>query len=701
MIKKPQKTLLFFLIAGLIVCSFPLFSASPLLSDNKEQPQLSPKYAEWLKIVSYIITPQEKEVFLRLQNDRERDIFIEAFWKQRDPTPETPQNEFKEEHLRRFSYANEHFRRGSGREGWMTDMGRIYIILGPPNSIERFDMQKGIQPCQVWYYYGETKKGLPPQFAVIFYQRGGAGEYRLYNPTSDGPESLLVDTSDLSPTEYTALYERIKQLAPTLANVSFTLIPGQPPYNYTPSTSAPILLNNIVESPKKLVNTTYATHFLNYKGIVSVEYATNFVDCDYDTSLIRDPELDLQFLHFTLSPKSVSVDYYEPRNQYYLSYQLTVSLRKQEKIIFQYTKDFPLYFSAEEIRKIKATGLSIQDSFPVISGDYTLSILMQNPVAKEFSHVEKAIHVPESTEGSISSYALGYDLKEEEAGLHLPYKIGSQRLFIDPRNTFSPEDQLVLFLALNQVPEQLRNTGLIEMTIQNLENNKTAKQFSSLLREFTDQRQISLVRSVPAAELSPGYYRAIYNLKDKDKVLDSKQIDFSLSSLASSHPNIFCKKMASSNNFLFFYMVANQADKAEISQKAESYYQKALELNPDFKEGLLSYLNFLLKMRRFEEVLVRVEKIKDEPEHRFDYYLIKGLALTNSGKFSEALDSLLEGNKINNSDTRLLNSIGYCYYRLGNKDEAVRALKASLRLNPAQKEVSDLIKKIEGREKEK
>ncbi|MGB9893474.1 MAG: GWxTD domain-containing protein [Candidatus Saccharicenans sp.] len=713
MIKKLMEIFLSLLITIFIIFSFPptssaatsqmaTFSATPSLADNKEKPQLSPKYSEWLKLVTYIITPQEKEVFLKLQNDQERDIFIEAFWKQRDPTPETPQNEFKEEHIKRFSYANEHFRRGSGREGWMTDMGRIYIILGPPNSIERFDLQKGIQPCQVWYYYGETQKGLPPQFAVIFYQRGGAGEYKLYNPASDGPESLLVDTSDLSPTEYTALYERIKQLAPTLANVSFTLIPGQPPYNYTPSPSASILLNNIVESPKKLVNPTYATHFLNYKGIVSVEYATNFVDCDYDISLIRDPELDLQFLHFALNPKSVSVDYYEPRNQYYLSYQLTVSLKKQEQIIFQYTKDFPLYFSAEEIRKIKASGLSIQDSFPVLSGDYILSILMQNPVAKEFSHVEKAIHVPENTEGSISSYALGYDLKkEEEAGLHLPYKIGNQRLFIDPRNTFSPEDQLVLFLALDQVPEPLRNTGLIEMTIQNLENNQTVKQFSSFLREFTNQQQINLMKSVPAADLSSGYYRAIYSLKDKEKVLDSKQIDFSLSNLASSHPNIFSKKIDPANNFLFFYMVANQADKANLPEKAELYFKKVLELKPDFRQGLVNYLHFLLKMKRFEEALVQVEKIKDDQERRFDYSLIKGLALTNTGKFSEALDNLLEGNKINNSDTRLLNSIGYCYYRLGNKDEALRALRASLRLNPDQKEVADLIKKIEGGEKEK
>jgi hypothetical protein len=116
---------------------FILEILTSLLFPSSKEENLSQKYKDWLKIVSYIILPQEKEIFLKLESDRDRDIFIEAFWKQRDPTPGTPENEFKEEHYRRFLYANEHFKRGTSREGWMTDMGRIYIILGPPNSIER------------------------------------------------------------------------------------------------------------------------------------------------------------------------------------------------------------------------------------------------------------------------------------------------------------------------------------------------------------------------------------------------------------------------------------------------------------------------------------------------------------------------------------------------------------------------------------
>ncbi|HJX60273.1 MAG TPA: GWxTD domain-containing protein, partial [Thermodesulfobacteriota bacterium] len=128
--------------------------ALALAGQKAKVEDLSGVHKEFLKLTSYIMLPQEKEVFLTLRDDWERDIFMEAFWKQRDPTPGTPDNEFKAEHVQRFDHANKHFSRGAIREGWMTDMGRIHIILGPPASIERFEMTMGLYPTQVWYYYG-------------------------------------------------------------------------------------------------------------------------------------------------------------------------------------------------------------------------------------------------------------------------------------------------------------------------------------------------------------------------------------------------------------------------------------------------------------------------------------------------------------------------------------------------------------------
>ena len=72
---------------------------------------------------------RRRKAFKRLKTDEEREQFIEQFWLRRDPTPDTDENEFKEEHYRRIAYANEHY--ASGIPGWKTDRGRIYIMYGP------------------------------------------------------------------------------------------------------------------------------------------------------------------------------------------------------------------------------------------------------------------------------------------------------------------------------------------------------------------------------------------------------------------------------------------------------------------------------------------------------------------------------------------------------------------------------------------
>jgi GWxTD domain-containing protein len=97
--------------------------------------ELSKTYKKWLdEDVVYIISDEERKAFKQLSNDEERDQFIEAFWQRRDPTPDTEENEFKEEHYRRIEYANEHF--AAGIPGWKTDRGRIYIMYGPADEID-------------------------------------------------------------------------------------------------------------------------------------------------------------------------------------------------------------------------------------------------------------------------------------------------------------------------------------------------------------------------------------------------------------------------------------------------------------------------------------------------------------------------------------------------------------------------------------
>lgn len=147
------------------------------------------RYRKWLREdVVYIIAPEEKAVFEKLNSLEEKDNFIEQFWARRDPDPRTAANEFKEEHYRRIAYANDNF--SSGFPGWQTDRGRVYIILGPPQSVERHPVggryQREISegggatatfPFEVWQY--RHLPGLGNDVRIEFVDPTQSGEYRL------------------------------------------------------------------------------------------------------------------------------------------------------------------------------------------------------------------------------------------------------------------------------------------------------------------------------------------------------------------------------------------------------------------------------------------------------------------------------------------------------------------------------------------
>jgi len=156
---------------------------------EKSLKELPLKYQKLLtEEVVYIITPREKDVFLLMETSRERDLFIEAFWKQRDPTPGTPENEFKMEHERRIAYANRFFGRTSKKPVWKTDRGKVYIILGHPSSTESFTQETlDVVPIEIWFYQGNYGYGLPSAFYVAFFKEWGMGDFRLYSPRRHGP----------------------------------------------------------------------------------------------------------------------------------------------------------------------------------------------------------------------------------------------------------------------------------------------------------------------------------------------------------------------------------------------------------------------------------------------------------------------------------------------------------------------------------
>jgi GWxTD domain-containing protein len=146
-------------------------------------------YDLWLaEDVVYIITGEERAAFRKLQTDEERQHFIEQFWLRRDPTPGTPENEFKEEHYRRIAYANERFR-GPGMAGWRSDRGHIYINYGPPDEIESHPSGPPT-PFEQWLYH--HLEGAGDNVIIEFVDADGTGQYRMTRDPHPTPMRVVV-----------------------------------------------------------------------------------------------------------------------------------------------------------------------------------------------------------------------------------------------------------------------------------------------------------------------------------------------------------------------------------------------------------------------------------------------------------------------------------------------------------------------------
>jgi GWxTD domain-containing protein len=175
--------------------------------------ELSKTYKKWLnEDVVWIITDQERAAFKQLSNDEERDSFIEAFWQRRDPTPDTEENEYKEEHYRRIAYANEHF--AAGIPGWKSDRGRIYIMYGPADEVESHPsggtyerpMEEGggetsTFPFEDWRY--RYLEGIGQEVIIEFVDTCMCGDFHMTMDRSEKDALLYTPNAGLT------LYEQM------------------------------------------------------------------------------------------------------------------------------------------------------------------------------------------------------------------------------------------------------------------------------------------------------------------------------------------------------------------------------------------------------------------------------------------------------------------------------------------------------------
>jgi GWxTD domain-containing protein len=239
--------------------------AAICFQNSKLRKELEGPYKKWFQEdVVYIISNEERQAWRHLATDEEREQFIEQFWLRRDPTPDTVENEFKEEHYRRIAYANQRY--ASGIPGWKTDRGRIYITYGPPDEIEdhssggtyqRPQEQGGgttsVFPFQHWRY--RYIEGVGTNIIIEFVDTNMNHEFRMTMDPSEKelqvPPGLTV-ADVLSAQLFGPPATKFKDLEAAVdSSIKFNILPMRVDADYFPLTKGSVRTNITVQIEKK------------------------------------------------------------------------------------------------------------------------------------------------------------------------------------------------------------------------------------------------------------------------------------------------------------------------------------------------------------------------------------------------------------------------------------------------------------------
>ncbi len=680
-----RKILFFTIILFILV---PALTKSEENSDTGQD--LLEKHRKWIEEeVIYTITPIEKNVFFQLKTDREREIFIEAFWKHRDPSEGTPDNEYKTEHYRRITYTNANFGRNAPGLGWETDRGRTYIVLGKPNDIERYTGELGIFNTEVWFYQELAKFELPAGFSLIFFQRDGLGEYVLYSPLADGPQALMQNYFGDS-TNFQLAFRALRKLNRSLANVSMSLIPGERASMGMPSLSSDMLIQQIYTVPEKQFKGNYAEKFLQYKDIVEVEYSTNYIESNFLVRVIREPT-GLHFIHYIIELKKFSIEQYEDTYKTHLKINGVIS-DLEGKIIYQFERAIPVEFDKNQLENITYRPFAFYDLFPIIPGNFRFSVLVKNEISKEFTSIEKEIFIPEKiTSPQMSPLVLGYESHLDSTENLKPFKFASQQIYCQPMNIFVPQDRLSVSFQILGLNQEFTQSVDLKFEIR----NETELMLTSIkkLSEYPDR--LYVLEHFPLQDFPPGFYQVAVHLLNNNNTLHSENERFEITSAAGfPRPWTQTTSLSPLSNPAYSLIVGRQYYNYGKTEKARIELERAHQIKPDSQEISLPLANVYFILHEYEKSKQVLLPFLESGGSNYGTLFLLGKSHQALGEYYKAIFILDKAINRFGNNIFLLNSLGECYFSLRKFKEALTALEKSLELKDDQPEIKDMVELI-------
>ena len=507
----------------------------PLTAKQKKQQEQALKtetgkfYKKWLdEDVRWIISDEERAAFKQLSNDEERDAFIENFWLRRDPTPDTAENEFKEEHYRRIAYANEHF--AAGIPGWRTDRGRIYIMYGKPDEIdshpsggfyERPQEEGGgstsTYPFETWRY--RYIEGIGQEINIEFVDTCMCNEYHMTMDRSEKDALLNVPGAGLTQYEQMGLASKAERF--NGSNPLERLGPGMF------SGSAQDNEFNRLELWAKL-NTPPPVKFKDLEEVVSHKISMNLMPFDVRWDFVR-VTADTVLVPITVQLKNKDITFNTKESVSTGVVNIFGRLTTLAGRVAQTFEDtVTVSQPAELLPKILENDNVYWKALPLRPGRYRLDLVLKDVNGDRVGTWSKGIVVPEYSEDKLASSTLILaDQMEKVASKSVGagnFVIGDTKV----RPRVAPADGKPALFRRNQRLNfwmQVYNLGVddkthkpsadVEYEIVNLQTNKpVVKAAESTSQIGTASEQVTLQKSLSLASVPPGTYRITIKVTD-------------------------------------------------------------------------------------------------------------------------------------------------------------------------------------------
>ncbi len=677
-----------------ILLAFTVTTSS--FAEDERLERLNPEHRKWFEEeVNYIILDNEKEVFLQLETLEERENFITAFWRKRDPNPATPENEFKIEHYRRLEYANKFLGRETFRPGWRTDRGRYYIILGEPREIQRYDGYNDLVSTQLWFYEGETKLGLPSFFYLVFFKRHDIGEYELYHPIVDGPAALLRGQYGYDGQVEQTL-DRLTEISPELARASLSFDTSEPPdlIGGRASLGTDIMLARVEESPKRVIRTDYADAYLRHGSKVEAEYSFNFVPSRSVFSVLAGPE-GTPFVHFSVEfdPQNFTMETDEDKTKYYTTLDVGIEARTADgTLALTSEKEVYLELSPSQVEQVGRSPFSFQDDFPLLPGDYKVSTVVRNRVLKEYTVAEADLHVPGLTGDTpeLSDVVLGFKTEMKgDVGLDelRTFQVGTLQIHPAAENTFILGDTVHVFF-------QVVGAGAdydLELALMNGE--EAIQEKATKVGDYEGP----VIERFPLTNMMGGNYELRVKLLDPSgTVVSERSTPVQVSPRSNiARPWLYRSSFNTKNPGLLALARGDQYWNLKQYGKAQVEFEKAVAAgNESLPLAHWKLAESYLRMGDGDKAMEILAPMEEKFPQQYEIVAGLGFVFYLKSDYPKAVEYLTRAMQIRPADTVLLNALGESFIKVGDKEGAIEALERSLSMNPEQEDAKKLLASI-------